>query len=267
MDLGQRLKQARLEAGLSQRQLCGEEITRNMLSQIEHGNAQPSVATLQYLAARLGKPVSCFLEEEALLSPNQQVMADARRAEPLAVLEILKDYQAPDPIFDRERYLLEALACLAGAEAALAEDRTGFAATLLRQAKEAGDQTPYYTSVLERQRILLGWQAKLYSAGEGAALLPEQTEEAYLRACAALEADDPGRCGMILDALEHRDLQWHYLRGEACFAQADYTGAIRQYHLAEPWSPRQVYARLEHCYRELEDYQKAYEYACKQRQH
>ena len=28
MTLGERLRQARLEAGLSQRQLCGEEVTR-----------------------------------------------------------------------------------------------------------------------------------------------------------------------------------------------------------------------------------------------
>ena len=35
MELGEKLKQARLETGLSQRQLCGEEITRNMLSLIE----------------------------------------------------------------------------------------------------------------------------------------------------------------------------------------------------------------------------------------
>ena len=37
MTIGQRLKQARLEAGLSQRQLCGDTITRNMLSLIENG--------------------------------------------------------------------------------------------------------------------------------------------------------------------------------------------------------------------------------------
>ena len=47
MDLGRRLKQARLDAGLSQRQLCGTEITRNMLSQIENGNARPSMDTLR----------------------------------------------------------------------------------------------------------------------------------------------------------------------------------------------------------------------------
>ena len=34
MELGEKLLRARQEAGLSQRQLCGEEIPRNMLSQI-----------------------------------------------------------------------------------------------------------------------------------------------------------------------------------------------------------------------------------------
>ena len=53
MELGEKLRLARTGAGLSQRQLCGQEITRNMLSQIESGKAKPSMSTLQYLAARL----------------------------------------------------------------------------------------------------------------------------------------------------------------------------------------------------------------------
>ena len=57
MELGEKVRQARLEAGLTQRQLCGEEITRNMLSQIEHGTARPSMKTLCYLAQKLEKPV------------------------------------------------------------------------------------------------------------------------------------------------------------------------------------------------------------------
>ena len=69
MELGEKLRRARMEAGLSQKQLCGEEITRNMLSLIENGAAKPSMKTLQYLAARLGKSVSYFLEETAVLSP------------------------------------------------------------------------------------------------------------------------------------------------------------------------------------------------------
>ena len=63
MTLGEKLKAARLEAGLSQRQLCGDVITRNMLSQIENGSARPSMDTLGYFAGKLGKPISWFLEE------------------------------------------------------------------------------------------------------------------------------------------------------------------------------------------------------------
>lgn len=64
MELGEKILQARLALGLSQRQLCGDTITRNMLSRIEHGMAKPSMGTLQILAQRLGKPISYFLEEE-----------------------------------------------------------------------------------------------------------------------------------------------------------------------------------------------------------
>ena len=52
MELGEKIKQARLEAGLSQRQLCGDTVTRNMLSQIENGSARPSMDTLRFFAAR-----------------------------------------------------------------------------------------------------------------------------------------------------------------------------------------------------------------------
>ena len=46
MELGEKIRQARLDAGMSQRQLCGDEITRNMLSLIENGSAKPSMKTL-----------------------------------------------------------------------------------------------------------------------------------------------------------------------------------------------------------------------------
>ena len=80
MELGQRIKAARLEAGLSQRQLCGEYMTRNMLSLIENGAARPSMETLVFLAKALGKPVSFFLEEQMPEDPNWAPMAQARQA-------------------------------------------------------------------------------------------------------------------------------------------------------------------------------------------
>ena len=61
--LGSKLRQLRLKKGLTQKELSGERITRNMLSLIESGSASPSVATLLYLAERLETPVGYFFTE------------------------------------------------------------------------------------------------------------------------------------------------------------------------------------------------------------
>ena len=62
MELGEKLRRARVEAGLTQKQLCENLVTRNMLSQIENGTAKPSMKTLAAFAQRLGTTVSFFLE-------------------------------------------------------------------------------------------------------------------------------------------------------------------------------------------------------------
>lgn len=263
MGLGERLRQARLEAGLSQRQLCGERITRNMLSQLENGSASPSVATLQYLAARLGKPVGYFLEE-GTGSPNQQVMEAARQAKGGAVLEALKAYREPDPVFDRERWLLEALACMELGEMALKEEKRPLAWSLLEQAASAGARTPYYTPQLERHRICLACRVRPEKAAALTAGL-EPPEEILPLAQGALEAGEPERCGRLLDAFPQDTPLWHWLRGEAYYALKAYQKALPHYHQAEDaWKDR-VFPRLEVCYRELEDYKMAYAYACRQR--
>ena len=60
--LGERLKQTRIEKKLTQREVAGEFITRNMLSQIENGLATPSIKTIEYLAKTLNKPIAYFME-------------------------------------------------------------------------------------------------------------------------------------------------------------------------------------------------------------
>lgn len=155
MELGEKIRQARLEAGLSQRALCGDTITRNMLSQIENGNARPSMATLQHLAHQLQKPVSYFLEEQALLSPNPQIMSQARQAYAVrkhdAVLQILENYQAPDTLFDEEKVYLSALSALALAESRLQQDPQQAEALL----EGISRSSIYYTEAMEQKRRLL----------------------------------------------------------------------------------------------------------------
>lgn len=65
--LGQRIKDLRKNLKMTQTDLTGSEMTKSMLSQIENNLAMPSMKNLQYLASRLGKPASYFLEDRTSL--------------------------------------------------------------------------------------------------------------------------------------------------------------------------------------------------------
>lgn len=182
MELGEKLRQARLEAGLSQRQLCGEVITRNMLSQIESGKARPSMATLQYLASQLGKTAGYFLEENVAASVNAEKMAEARRAyaakDHSAVLQILKEYQQPDPLFEQEHAYLMALCTIAIGKERLEGGNPLEAVPLLEQVDRS---SIYYREDMERQRrqlLLRGYESLEQYYKER-----EDYQQAYLYAC------------------------------------------------------------------------------------
>jgi transcriptional regulator with XRE-family HTH domain len=64
--LGARVRAARLERGLSQSQLAGEDLTKGFISQLESGIVRPSVRSLQIIASRLGKSLDYFLGDEPL---------------------------------------------------------------------------------------------------------------------------------------------------------------------------------------------------------
>lgn len=268
MELGQRLHQARLEAGLSQRQLCEGIVTRNMLSQIENGSAKPSMATLQQFAARLGKSVGYFVESEAVTSPNQTVMEQSRKAYSAGqyrqVLSAMDDYRAPDPVFDWERQLLDALARIALAEEVLMEGKTAYALSLLEQAEQSGGKTPYYSPAIERQRLLLCYQAMPEKASTLAKQLPESLPETLLRA-ESLLPEQARMCIAVLDGAPSEHWRWHYLRGRALHVLGDYAQAAQHYRAAEPVAKEKVYEVLECCYRELKNFEQAYRYACLQK--
>ena len=62
--LGEKIKYERKKRGMTQAELSGEKITRNMLSRIESGLAAPSLDTLYYIADKLALPVSYLLADE-----------------------------------------------------------------------------------------------------------------------------------------------------------------------------------------------------------
>ena len=223
MELGEKIRLARQQAGLSQRQLCGEDITRNMLSLIENGGAKPSVKTLTILAERLGKPVSYFLDEDA------------------------RDPEAVSGAFENLRKARQALTA--------GKDR--YASQLLE------DIT---APELLREKLLL--MAKI-PGGDPEALcreLPSLDEELLLRAEGAFRQQNWNRCGVLLAAAEDwENPVWIRLAGRVQLAQGSYAEAAAHLLRVEDVWPKETARELEICYRELGDYKRAYEYACKQK--
>lgn len=63
MTIGQKIKELRNKAGLTQSELCRDFITRNMLSRIEHDAALPSLGTLCELCQKLGISAGYLIDD------------------------------------------------------------------------------------------------------------------------------------------------------------------------------------------------------------
>lgn len=108
--LGQKIRAARKEAGLTQQALAGADFTPGFISQLENDLVRPSLRSLEVLARRLGKPLNSFLAE-----PGEAV-------DPQTL-------DLAEKLLESER-LEEAAALLAPVEAALAELQQGKARAL-----------------------------------------------------------------------------------------------------------------------------------------
>jgi len=62
--IGERLRRARLAAGLTQQQLAEGRYTKAYVSALENGLSRPSMAALNYLSGRLGIPASKLINDE-----------------------------------------------------------------------------------------------------------------------------------------------------------------------------------------------------------
>ena len=142
--LGKKLKEARLAKKMTQAEVVGNFITRNMLSQIESGAAMPSVKTLSYLAGVLDIPLSELMgdgdgHDEAL--DSFQILQEAKKrlyaADYTGVLILCETM--PDIIQD-ELSALGARACLGLARAMIEKDALADITRLMRQAIQYASQ-------------------------------------------------------------------------------------------------------------------------------
>ncbi len=150
MTIGEKIKKMRSEKFLTQSELAGEKITRNMLSLIEKDRAVPSLQTLMYLAEKLKVSPGFLLadEEETAFFLKADKMSEIRLAFKKQNFRICLDLckrLIADAGADDELSLLAAECSLGAAKEEFFADRVRNACELFDDAVLYAADTEYYT--------------------------------------------------------------------------------------------------------------------------
>lgn len=291
MNLGEKIKNARLERHMTQKDVVGDYITRNMLSKIENGSATPSVKTLEYLAGALGLPAGYFMTESNGDELTPGSISDARaqfkQGNFDACVQLLEALDMEGGYRD-EAMLLMARAKIDLSKKAMAEGRYEEAIRLAQEAISHNDESLYVSTAFRTEALLLiarctmelegdflkamdDYQASYQDQGLGE-FYHLTMAEYYIGqgdlASAKKEMDS------ILRLSEASKPAYLMLQGNMDLKDSQYEQAAKQLEKAEQlarttgsnYFMSSLYAMLEQCYREMEDFKKAYHYASMQLQ-
>ena len=279
MSLGERLRQARISCGMSQRQLAGEQITRNMLSQIEHDQSLPSLPTLLYLAKTLNVRVSWLLEEDGGSADDALLPARSlyRSGDPAGCLAFLQSESAPD---SEEAAFLTALCARTLCQQELEQEHIPEARALARTVLEAGSRCLYPTEHLTvcALDVLARTGSEADCAAYRQAYLARPASVRYHLTMARLHLSQEHlqaaekEIWSIADLPEEDRAEYLILRGRIALRKEQFENAGLYLRQAESCAGlsrlllRELYQALEICCRETEDYKNAYFYAARQRE-
>lgn len=280
MHIGEKIKALRQSKLMTQAELAGNQITRNMLSSIEHGTALPSLPTALYIAERLNVPVGYLLAQDGdelayrkmtAIDNIRHAFAAGDFAGALSLVNAAVGNQAED-----ELSLIRAQCEFGVAHKLLEEGRLRPAVAALDRALLAAEQTVYDTDWL-RRRIGVCFR---YLTGISPTLSSD-----------VLDADEVDAARAFGDELCEYVLALEQSEENAAFAEeyatrypnSAYTARLRALAMmrdeAYPAAQEaleallsrdeltfglllyEVFGDLEVCYRKNDDYKRAYEFS------
>ena len=284
MTLGQKVRSARIARGMTQKQLVGDQITRNMLSRIENDSATPSMRTLEYLAGRLGLPAGHFLSDSRWsdgtspdgLDDMRRAYREGRFTDCIALLEESRAGTTD------EGYLLRSLASLSAARQALKEGRTEDARQFADAADYYNRQGMYYSVEIDAEMSLIlaecalqldpsDFEQNAADFEKAVARIRFQERYALARAEHLLLTGENELALQLLKkypAPEEPAARYLWLLGTALAAAGNDEAAIEALLKAEALEPDEallmkIWKALEGCYSRRDDYRMAYAYAAK----
>ncbi|HML38844.1 MAG TPA: helix-turn-helix transcriptional regulator [Bacillota bacterium] len=153
-ELGKKIKEARIAKKLTQSEVVGNFITRNMLSQIESGTATPSIKTLEYLSRVLDVPLFQLIpdqKEDAILTlaNAKSLLAQGSYGE---LLKMEGNY--PEALHD-EFSAIFSQACLKLAKRYLQSEDYQEAARLSQKAMEYAERGIYANATVKSESIMI----------------------------------------------------------------------------------------------------------------
>lgn len=272
MSIGSKIKELRRAKHLTQSDLVGGEITRNMLSRIESDKASPSLGTLLYLADRLSVSPAYLIEEGRTLLDEKKASALPRIKEAYArgnFKEAIRLYERDLGEYDDEIALLIAEASMRYALELMHKGRMLSAEREAERAETMCGATVYSTAHIRAplatlRAILRNVQTPRYEA----ARIPfaELKEEALL---------EDLYCYIAEDSTEHRyfdEILRLHAQAKRLITSGRYADAITALEALEARKAERdfsvfvlfrIYGDLESCHKELRNYEAAYRYSAK----
>ncbi len=281
LNIGKKIYELRTEKLMTQSDLAGDFITRNMLSSIEHGTALPSLSTVIYLASRLNVPVGYLLadEEEEHIYKKMQNLSEVKGAYASGEYRICKQICKEKLDADDDEVNLLLAEC--SLRIAIEHFENGELHAACRELDEAlafSRKTVYYTEHIKRTAdiyftYLSHISSLLYSNDDGDDF--DNTEDITGGFADFASAYESFLEGDIVTAQEYLEASDTERSQYACFMKAmlfeqdgDYVSAkeilmhlLDSDKLLGDLMLYNVFEHLEKCSIECDDYKSAYEYA------
>ena len=289
MNIGNKIKSLRVEKLMTQSQLAGDEITRNMLSRIENGAALPSLGTVMYLAKRLGVPAGVLLsdDENEYSFKKSSLIKKIKDSYSAGEYELCLDMciESGDEADDEISYIAT-LCCTKLAEKNLIEGKLYEARSLIEKVIFYSSKTIYDTYVyLAQASVLLEFMIEISPM-----LDLDISDAAYPHFCSKMMAVGSSFCRYInlLDEInkgnfeiadvyleeenpcfdKYSHLYMKHIEAKIKMSQGEYANALEILHSILDFEGMTlkliiylVSIDIEICCREIEDFRGAYEFA------
>ncbi|MBE6600394.1 MAG: helix-turn-helix transcriptional regulator [Ruminococcaceae bacterium] len=277
MTIGEKIKMLRTERSLTQTELAGEHITRNMLSLIESGSAQPSLSTILYIAEKLGVPAGYLLADSAgeyiyRKSMSADGIKRALHAHEYALCRQLCENLGDKDGDDELVYILAECALGLGKEAFFA-GRLKLACEEFDRVAELSSRISYRTDHMLAEAAVFcsymsGISPTLYSECEiDDKLLPLSVKDPFCRYALVCRSIDD-MTAVAEEYAESEDFLSEHIRAKLNIKNGNFAAAHKELtHMLNSDENicgaimYDVFVELEQCCREIGDFKGAYEYS------